>query len=753
MIIFSSRRAANTIGGDAESTGLKTTGGSILNDIAKSADDQSYQPPEFHWNQPSTYKNLPEVLAGGLPSMGQDLTASTAGATIGGAIAGPPGALIGGVGGWGLSHYAHSSEADAKAHAKAAGRDTPEDSDYLAAKANAAAQGIIGRLGVELPLNTAIRAGTSPAQAVANTALRGASGGVAAGAASPVASGLTLKGELPSGNEVADSAVEGGVAGTVLGAARAGQKLNNLRSVSDIDIPAGKDVMSRLSDIADIRTKSGLQEALPKAHTDLKVEIGDLAGHVQRAISGTVDSDNPTAKDNADNTILALKKAKARVDEGIKPDPEDMTTLEKGVGHIDEGQKLIKSLKEQTALQQISAAVNYNKSTGKISLGLGDSQFNNDYLNPLGGHGKYLGVAPLIGAAFGIHFPGPLGYLAGHALSGAGDMAAPFTALGLQLGANATLRGLDYVSGAREKPNTFADYFSGDKAPAVEPSGLPSVNELIAAKTAQQQAEKQQAAADSAEGKSAQKEVDDKLKANARLIRLMSNSEKLQNTQEQGAQREDIANAQSLLRTNQGVQKLQQASQDNQLVAAKKRLEMMAKSEGISSTSAALPIRVAKLREALDKAAEKAANKAEAAPKSHKADHKPDKEASKGETHKTPEGTEYTASEDRIVVHHRGETVNRPAEGVRNRRAYADATALRMEVRHNAIDKAKATATSPEAHKALDTLHKLWNHSSPDYNSAYSHLEATINSKHIPDGVRKKVFEILDAPEVTATWN
>lgn len=206
------------------------------------------------------------------------------GASVGSAL-GPVGAMLGGAGGaalgYGLSHYG----GDVQDTARAYGNDpnNPTASDYERAAAVTAANGLLTRIGLKGGLGTTLtKAGEEAAAPLGSTVgetLLNAPGAIGKAAVvgggvsalGDVANNAIIQGQLPSPDEVATSAIAGGLPGAALRGLTVPGEVLQARKFSDFG-PEFNTLADRF-DGKDTSTPKSSFNSMKSVETDLKQKI------------------------------------------------------------------------------------------------------------------------------------------------------------------------------------------------------------------------------------------------------------------------------------------------------------------------------------------------------------------------------------------------------------------------------------------------------------------------------------------------
>ena len=363
------------------------------------------------------WSSLPGAMLEQVPQYAGSLATRVAGAGVGAAVAGPAGAVAGGLAGPAAFEFVQQVGPNALAVAKNNGRDVPTFEDWTQAAATAGVSGAMNAVGVaKIPglnklLGTAVKEGaTETAQSFAQQI--GTSVGTKAGL------------EIDPKAALAEGIIGGTAAGGMNIPAATGRGLAAVNRAAKApyevaDANAATRVADRLKYVSETMgydltdpstnryTSEAFNEILGSAHSSLAEEIkatfNQLKPELNSLGDGTVDGLITRATANA-----GIRDAKNKR-KGIVT-PKQYDTIASAIGHTDVGQKALSLLKESNELTRLANRDVMGGLSGRI-----------EYLNPTSGSNfeKAIKVATLSGAGFatgGLTLAAPVAYGAARAI-------------------------------------------------------------------------------------------------------------------------------------------------------------------------------------------------------------------------------------------------------------------------------------------------------------------------------------------------
>jgi len=447
---------ADEVGGISNT--LKKTVGSgdttdQLDSAARGVEPQGYVPPQFNWRKLSTYGELPKALAAGGAGMAGDLAAGAAGAAVGSMVP-VVGTTIGGIVGAGAHALArlYGNKLDEAQEADKTTGQAPTPGQMARAAATSMLTGATSRLGVGSAAGGVIAgdAASGALSAAANkvlnsslgqTALEGAKA-AAITAAGTAADKAIIHGELPTVDELGNSAVEGGAGGAAVRSARVLRDIraNGLGGDDSIVSPEAKARLAqrytaaRLDPVSgtDVNHAGGDGSAFQKVGSDLKSDLSDAVSNVAPILKAHSEL-NPT-----DPTAPALDRVLGRLKDHLQPDAGDRKLLETNLGNHAEGQSLLHLIDEQYGHNSLAKQGTLTKN-GEFIGGAQGSPLVQDYAS-LGGSGtRYMATHALV---YGLIHGGAGLAHAGQLMGGLG-------------GINLASRALDSVTGLHRPLDDF----------------------------------------------------------------------------------------------------------------------------------------------------------------------------------------------------------------------------------------------------------------------------------------------------------
>jgi hypothetical protein len=402
---------------------------------------------ENNWSSVGNYaKGVAKVIAEN-PQIAADLAGGAAGARVG-ALAGPIGAGVGGVLGAGAAHFLWNGGEDAERARVARLERSPDSgnalstSDLVAAGANAAVQGPMGRLGLSLPFVGRVAGGLG-VPGVAAKVGEAALGATALGAGSSAADQALIERRIDP-EKVLDAGAMSGVAGAGT-AATAGmvRDVNAARVAKKIGLniegPEGNAARSVAQDLRDsgVDTPEASARAIKKADITYKVDHDANLGQVQNSLKEAQATGLKMVE-----VEKALKRTEGMLKAGESPIPADLDTLKNsalpGVGD------LIETARKRDALSRITQA---GKMTDNgFEGGLGTSETLHRFNNIVGS----IGVWNL------IHNPQ---HVTASALA--------------YLGQKGAVKALDAISGSNNPAKLIVERYAPMQAESLSPLGTP----------------------------------------------------------------------------------------------------------------------------------------------------------------------------------------------------------------------------------------------------------------------------------------
>lgn len=294
--------------------------------------------------------------------------------------------------------------------------------------------------------------------------------------------------------------------------------------------------------------------------------------------------------------------------------------------------------------------------------------------------------------------------------------------------------------------------------------------------------------------KGEQREADAAIRRQADLMRNSQSVEERRVASEQRVSDQQMARQAMLMRNSQAVE---QQRQSQMLGDIGQQLRMMRASETASSSPAALPLAVAKMKAGFARDAEANAPSPEPtfntdsmfwgpsssikgtpaekaimatrALERHNAKiakqeqtatrqkQKQEKEATQAKAEKRVKDAEAKvsettkdANENMYVFEHRGQKVRVPKEFVDSAKLYETSFREKVDRRMDVIDAAKNLTKSKGVKKLLDQLAKDWTDTTNNPELAYGHLERTVNKSGVPKNVAD--FLLDNWGSVEGTW-
>lgn len=291
-----------------------------------------------------------------------------------------------------------------------------------------------------------------------------------------------------------------------------------------------------------------------------------------------------------------------------------------------------------------------------------------------------------------------------------------------------------------------------------------------------------------------QREADAAMRRQADLMRNSQSVEERRVANNQRASDQQMARQANLMRNSQAVE---QQRQSQMLGDIGQQLRIMQASETASSSPAALPLAVAKLKAGFARDAEanapapeptfntdsmfwgpsssikgtpaEKAMMATRALERHNAKiakqeqtatrqkQKQEKEATQAKAEKRVKDAEAKvsettkdANENMYVFEHRGQKVRVPKEFVGSAKLYETSFREKVDRRMDVIDAAKSLTKSGNVKKMLDQLAKDWTDTTNNPELAYGHLERTVNKSGVPKNVAD--FLLDNWGSVEGTW-
>lgn len=228
-----------------------------------------------------------------------------------------------------------------------------------------------------------------------------------------------------------------------------------------------------------------------------------------------------------------------------------------------------------------------------------------------------------------------------------------------------------------------------------------------------------------------------------------------------------------------------QSNVDEQLGNAKQTSKLMTASEGASATDAGPALRVANLKAGIAAAASKAAageaaahgkaaaahvshqlaaarlssrlrsthEKSEARAKTAEAKANAPKAEPKAKASAAPKSSPVSSTQtagDNTIISHRGMSVSYPTSAIHSMVPFVHSVTNRLDIRHNAINAAKAIG-GPDSHAELNALHEKLNRNSLTERDAQHHIEATVNHPSM-SAHAGKLLDALWTPKTRSTW-
>ena len=480
---------------------------------------QNYTPSAFDWHHPiDTAGEIPKAIAESLPALGIHNTAGMVGAGIGGAVAGPPGAIAGGfigrTGSYGLENYGRALQTVAEANH----HDVPTSGDKLRALGDIIVNGAMLSAGLPGTAGTLAKAGENTVAHVAGETAKNVGKMGVMGAGQSVTDQALLTGKVDP-NQVINNAVIGGATGGAIRLANTPKDFNVGSKNAQITPEQGASLAGVLREHNGDQAPTTPEEAYQHV-TNTKEKLAAAADALGSDTNVKNHIDSLQDADQSDRTKITLGEVKSAIKSGGAADPEHIQQLRDAIGSTPKGAEYVDTLENQSTLNKLINQGVLNEKEGTFSGGTSASPKVQDWLNPVGEHGKYLGIAPIVGAAMGVHLPGPLGATVMHS-------TGPFTGLAGQIAASKALKLIDKYTGSATPLENFLER-NPSSAPKDYSSLGPEFNDHLNEAKAQEQAKQQadKAAAKEADTQAKQdaktKEEQDKLLATVALRKLAS---------------------------------------------------------------------------------------------------------------------------------------------------------------------------------------------------------------------------------------
>jgi hypothetical protein len=696
-------------GAAREAKGIQRTAGpGIISNTLQAVSDldpAGYKPADVHWNRPSTWKDIPKALLESTPEISTDLAAGGAGTALGGMVLGPPGALIGGVLGTGGSMAARSWSDRVKAAATARGHETPTKEDERAALLSLIPDSILARIGLKVPLSApAAKAGVSVLRHTLQQGAKAAATDAVTNVAQTAIDKTILEKQAPTIDEVGDSAFMGGVTGAAL---RAPAILKDL-SIAKRNKDVSPDLGGRL---ADILVESNGGKAPKSTAEDYKALI-----RAKDALSATSD----VLTNNTELPTIESQLAIRRVNDAIKRRDtnasSDIQVLREQVGDTQTGAKLVDSLELQHELGKLLNQGNLDEKHGT---------FGRFFLHP--------------------HLPGPLAKLG---TLGVG-VALPQV--------NMKRPVADFIDrfqgvGAGESDYSHLPPAGPDTAPSPQ---LPKIEIPIPADV--------QVEPTFSDISGRIKEWKDLQRINKALDKLRTPEQRTQVTTPKKVvpvpetKVEPIPSSASPTVEHQ----VRQAFNDLSGQPAMKNVRLKALRDKLGHIPREeLDMALTGMRERGEANFSKLSNprdiEAEGDSPLSINDQKfhtiwvNDEVPKKTKPEEAP--TETSSPPDFHSITVRGITVTQPKSGIGSVEGWKNGVRERLTYRGRAIDEMKGAVRGKAAKRALDGLEKSWAMISASPEQAYSLLEDLVNSDHIPESEKSRLYDIWNKYDLEATW-
>lgn len=579
----------------------------ILDDIAGVVGPKNYTPaaPSL-----SNLGDVPKAVAESAGSMAMDIPAMLAGGRLGaglgasigsvvpvvGTVAGgAAGGVLGGVAGLGASIWSRGygrSTADAAFGRTGDSSVAPNGEDKARALSSLAAEAALSRIGLKSGLGVAATA--TAGGAAKQVALQaGKAAGVNAGTEMATEGvNQALVDRKFNQERLEGAGLTGAATGGALRAVSGISDVNAAKKFADVTPQEAAPLMKRLQALHPDEspdTPDQSYKVMNKARQDLDIDANKYASDsgLKKLIERFSESDP------YDSTDVTLTKVRKDIAERRVPSPEAMNQLDSSLGQFDEGRLLMGALKEQVVANKVIGmkGANWNEKEGTFGGGFGGSDFNTNYMSPVGKYGK-LGVL------------GPAAYaLTGHTIPGThvlhGMFTDPMSAMmvpAVQTGIFGALKAGSALTGNSNPLKLFQNrYKDSDTGPAGD---LPRFSELLAQEDAAEGLDKQRSKANT-------KAVIDEFRSKASAAKALE-SQKSRSMEKQVVSSDSEAKA-ALKAEASAV-----AALEKQRMAALGREAMTGKPDAGPTSDASVNIRVAKMVQALNAkdAKEKAAAEA-----------------------------------------------------------------------------------------------------------------------------------------------